>query len=68
MRQLTKTDTGSDTSVQTLETVGLVDVGEGVEDSLFSGSVRVGVLDGGLHLLVSTFHYKLNLPRLGQPQ
>jgi len=50
---LTKTDTGSDTSVETLETVGLVDVVEGVEDSLFSGSIGVHGLDGGLHLLIS---------------
>jgi len=66
--ELTKTDTRSDTSVKTLEAVGLVNVGEGVEHSLLSGSIRVGILDGGLHLLVSPFHYKSDLPRLGPPQ
>jgi hypothetical protein len=46
----TETDTGCDTSVETLETVGLVDVVEGVEDSLFGRGVGVDRLDGGLHL------------------
>lgn len=47
----TQTYTRGNTSVQALDTIGLVDVRQCVEDCLFlGGSNRVGGLHGGLHL------------------
>lgn len=48
-----ETNTRSDTTVQTLETVLLVDVGEGVADCHLLGSVRV--LGLGLHFYAHDF-------------
>lgn len=50
--RLTETDTGRDTSIETLEAVGLVNVVEGVEYGLFGRGIRVDRLDGGLHLWI----------------
>lgn len=46
-----ESDTGRDTSVETLETVCVVDVGKRVEHGLFRRSSRVLAFDSGLHLV-----------------